>query len=171
MNKTKIIISSLLIGLISGYVSVYYFTGFFGGLPFGVAIMICLGLFLKKKTSLGQFFVFVFLSTIACFVAVEIYINLQDQGKEIMGSLSSAFTGSLILILSYRYILKIKSTFVYEILLIILGTFLGLTGLPKVFYLGVFISWQSIMLAAIMYTTMQIEENKKPETPLFLRKD
>lgn len=189
MNKIKIIIISLLIGAISGYALANPFVNPYAGLPFGIAVILCLRIFFKHKTNIGESIGFVFLSTLACFLAVSTYISLfQNKEHYIFGLLVSGFIGSLVLVFSYANILRIKFNLVHKLTLLGLGTLLSLTALNKLFKftmssfseggglvdvseIGVFIFWQSIMLASIMYITATIKENKKLETPLFVRKD
>lgn len=157
MNKTKIVIGSLVIGLISGILSIYLAP--YAGIPFGVAVLYCLFLFFKDIKRSSRKFFFIIASGIACFVAVEMCMFLVEYINPIFfPALISSFFGSLILILSYYYILKIKLSRDWNIRLVILGVLLSSIMSVSFLTIYIFIFWQPIMLAAMMYLTAKAEE-------------
>ena len=185
MNKTKIIIGSLIIGLISGISSIYIATPFFAGLPFGIAVLVCLNIFIKYKSTFGEKIGFLFLSTVSCLGAVMTFLKFDDHpssgdgwsGPNLDFSYSqnilfASFVGSLLLILFYNVIfLKIKLDLKQKVILVALGSTVGLIaliptgeGFSWLSYVILFSVWQSVMLAAIMYTTAQSEEKQIKNT-------
>lgn len=174
MNKIKIVMYSLIIGFISGILSVYglgVFIIYFGGVFFGIGILLCIRLFFKEKsTTLGHSIGFVIMSTFACFVAIEVYIKLVETSQKSIALLIAGFIGSLILIFSYNNSFKINLTYMQRFLLIACGSILSLTafmGGTKFFKEGldtgeitIFFFWQPIMLAAMMYVTIQAEDKQ-----------
>ena len=117
MNKTKIVIISLLIGAISGCIFYSYFYRIFVGLFFGIAVILCLRKFFKHKISLGQSIGFIFASFLACFLAVWVHIGF-GLNQDFFILLVTGIFSSLILVFSYAKIFRIKFNSKHKLILL-----------------------------------------------------
>jgi hypothetical protein len=186
MSKTKIITGSLIIGFISGFISVYVmqqFSTVLPGLIFGVAILLSLKLLLKNEDlNISKILMALFASAVSYYIAlmVTMFLVATFNFNIIISMAIGGFVGFSVFIFPYEYIFKINFSKFKKLKLIILSSILSLTGLipfpidsstEGVYVPSFYVLWQTIMLGALIYATAQTEENKKPEQPLFLRKE
>ncbi len=151
MKKTSMALLALVLGAVSGYVTVTITNIFAGGFVFGIFASIVMIAIFRKSLGVLRYIVFVVGSGIACYAAEIVSAQLLTHLPELAAFAVAGLVGGFLTMASFA-IFKLRLSAAKNIGFSLLSAAIALTWNLGVMEL--FVIWQSVMLLALTLAAM-----------------